>query len=393
MIARERGRVVAIVICVVLIPTRLLAQPSLYYVYDALNRLIAVVDQQGSAATYTYDSVGNILSIDRFDTTGTPGTVAISMFAPSAGAIGTTVQVFGRGFATTIAQNSLSFGGERATILAAAPTRLVAKVPDGAQTAPIVVTTPLGSATSARAFRVVGQLLITPEALTLPARGHAAFTVSESGVLITNVRWAVNDLTGGDARIGTIGADGVYTAPATVPVPPVVTITATHHDDAGVSASASVTVLPPLILSVSSRPVSVGAAAALVVDRSIGVALSVAADSPNRTTLARSPSLAVALEPVVLGIAPSVATPGQTLSLTLSGRGLEGATSVVFLRNGTTDSAFTVMRLVVDADGTRATLDAAIAADALPGARVVQITTPTRMSSPAGTGGNVFTLQ
>ena len=28
-----------------------------------------------------------------------------------------------------------------------------------------------------------------------------------------------------------------------------------------------------------------------------------------------------------------------------------------------------------------------------PGARVVQITTPLRASSPAGTGGNVFTLQ
>src|SRR5690242_20781964 len=113
MTARERGRVVAIVICIVLIPTRLLAEPSVYYVYDELNRLIVVVDEQGSAATYTYDAVGNIVGIDRVETNTIPGAVAISTFAPTAGAVGTTVQVFGRGFGTTIAQNSLTFGGDR----------------------------------------------------------------------------------------------------------------------------------------------------------------------------------------------------------------------------------------------------------------------------------------
>src|SRR5690349_5906545 len=163
MTARERGRVVAIVICVVLIPsrrlaepsvysvcgemnrltcvvlipTRLLAEPSVYYVYDELNRLIVVVDEHGSAATYTYDAVGNIVGIDRVETNTIPGAVAISTFTPIAGAVGTTVQVFGRGFGTTIAQNSLTFGGEPAAIVAAAPSRLVVTVPAGALTAPL----------------------------------------------------------------------------------------------------------------------------------------------------------------------------------------------------------------------------------------------------------------
>jgi YD repeat-containing protein len=83
-----------------LVPGRLHAQaPSVYYVYDELNRLIAVVDQQGDAATYTYDAVGNILRIDRFDAAGLPGGASISLFTPSAGAVGATVQVFGRGSA------------------------------------------------------------------------------------------------------------------------------------------------------------------------------------------------------------------------------------------------------------------------------------------------------
>ena len=394
MIRLERGRVVVIALCVALIPARLLAQPpSVYYVYDELNRLIAIVDPYGNAASYTYDAIGNILNIDRFDAAGIPDAVAISMFAPVAGRVGATVQVFGRGFGTTIAQNSMTFGGQRATILAATPTRLVVKVPDGAQTGPIAVTTPLGAATSARAFRVIGDLAVTPQALTLRALGHAVFTASEAGVPAINVRWAVDGLTGGDARIGTITAEGIYTAPATVSVPAIVTITATHHDDAALSAAATVTLLPALIVTLSSPSLSVTSATPLVIDGSIGTALSVLAAPPNGATLAHSAPVAIELEPVVLAVTPSVATAGQALSLTMTGRGLAGATSLVFLRNGAADPAFTVTHLVADADGTRATVDLTVAPSALPGTRVVQIATPAGESSPTGTAGNVFTLQ
>src|SRR5205809_6564883 len=43
------------------------ARAEIFYVYDDLRRLIPIVDEQGNAATYTYDPVGNILRIDRFD--------------------------------------------------------------------------------------------------------------------------------------------------------------------------------------------------------------------------------------------------------------------------------------------------------------------------------------
>src|SRR5213083_1034884 len=125
-------------------------QPSIYYVYDDLNRLVVVVDRLGNAATYTYDAVGNILRIDRFDATGLPGGVAISLFTPSAGAVGATVQVFGRGFGATIAQA-------------------------GATTGPITVTAPAGSATSSRVFRVLGDVAIAPETATVRVTGHATF--------------------------------------------------------------------------------------------------------------------------------------------------------------------------------------------------------------------------
>ena len=37
------------------------------YLYDDLGRLVGVVDQQGNAAEYVYDAVGNILEIKRFN--------------------------------------------------------------------------------------------------------------------------------------------------------------------------------------------------------------------------------------------------------------------------------------------------------------------------------------
>ena len=387
--------IAVVVLCALLVPGGLHAQaPSVYYVYDELNRLIAVVDQHGDAATYTYDAVGNILRIDRFDAAGLAGGAAISLFTPSAGAVGSTVQVFGRGFGVTIAQNSLFFNGRLTTITAAAPNRLVAIVPAGATTGPITVTAPAGSATSSRVFRVLGDVAIAPETATVRVTGHASFVATEAGARITRVRWAVNGLPGGDPALGTISADGVYMAPPVIPMPPVVTVTATHQDDASLSASATVTVLPALNLFISARPASIAAVTPpLTLDRSIGAAVSVAEASPGAVMLGMSAPVSVGIEPVVLGVSPSVAPGATTLTLTLTGRGLSGATSLVFLRDGSVDSTVTAGSLTVDADGTHATADIAIAGAAPPGARVVQIMTPLRASSPAGTGGNVFTLQ
>ena len=180
-----------------LLPARLLAQPArIYYVYDDLNRLVAVVDQQGNAATYTYDAVGNILKIERFDAATFPGSVAISMFTPAAGSVGTTVQIFGKGFAADIASNTLFVDGHAATITAASPNRLIARVPAGATSGPISITASLGSATSSRAFHVLGAFAVTPPSATLRATARAAFTATESGAPVS-ARWAVDGLPGG----------------------------------------------------------------------------------------------------------------------------------------------------------------------------------------------------
>ena len=384
-----------IVLCAVLVPATLLAQSAgIYYVYDTLNRLVGVVDQDGNAAMYSYDAVGNIVRIARFDATAQPGAVAISMFAPAAGPTGTTVEVFGRGFGATLGHSSLFFAGRAAEIVAASPNRLVAKVPAAATTGPISVAAPLGTATSARAFRVLGQLAVTPAATTVRVSDHATFVATEAGSSVSTVRWSVNGLPGGEQIIGTITADGVYTAPGTVPVPPTVTITATHQDDATLTASASVSIIPPLALLVWARPLSVAAAApALSSDRSVGAAVSVVRSAAG-STFALSTPLSVAIEPVVVAMTPSTAAAGTpTFSLRIVGRGLAGATALSFLRNNAPDPSLTATSVVANADGTEATADITIAATAASGARVVQIATNGRTSTPAGTGGNVFAVQ
>jgi YD repeat-containing protein len=113
------------------------------YIYDKLNRLIGVVDQQGNAAEYVYDSVGNILQIKRFNVDPSVN-VSISLITPNRGNVGTTVQLFGKGFSPTPGQNTVTFsGGATATVTAATVSSLTTTVPSGAITGPIAVTAPL----------------------------------------------------------------------------------------------------------------------------------------------------------------------------------------------------------------------------------------------------------
>lgn len=115
------------------------------YIYDALGRLVAVVDPStNEVAIYRYDAVGNLLSITR----QSAATVSIIDFTPTQGPVGTTVRISGMGFSAVPAENAVAFNGAAATVTSSAPTSIVTSVPAGATTGPITVTAPSGSATS-----------------------------------------------------------------------------------------------------------------------------------------------------------------------------------------------------------------------------------------------------
>ena len=120
------------------------------YVYDSLNRLIAVSDETGVQAVYHYDAVGNLLAITRHGATE----VLILDFAPRRGIPGATVTIKGANFSPDPAQNQVTFNGRPATVQTAADTQLRVTVPPDATTGPIAVSAPLGSALSAEPFVV-----------------------------------------------------------------------------------------------------------------------------------------------------------------------------------------------------------------------------------------------
>lgn len=232
------------------------AQPSaIQYAYDELGRLQAVVDQQGNAAIYSYDAVGNMLSIQRVDAATLPG-VAITALVPDKGKTGTVVSILGKGFGDA-GQNAVAFNGVAASVTQAFGNRIITSVPVGATTGPITVATPLGSAFSPRPFRIVGALTVTPATATLGAGSTQQFVASDGGVETTTVLWSVDGLVGGDATAGTISAQGLYVAPIAIALSRTVVVAATSRDDASVAASAVVTLRPPVPAFLAAAPIGV----------------------------------------------------------------------------------------------------------------------------------------
>jgi hypothetical protein len=71
------------------------------------------------------------------------------------------------------------------------------------------------------------------------------------------VVWSVNGIEGGNATVGTVDANGLYTAPVVAPQPPQVTLTASSVADPSKSASISVTILTQVFISISPQTASV----------------------------------------------------------------------------------------------------------------------------------------
>jgi RHS repeat-associated protein len=121
------------------------------YAYDEAGRLRAVIDPSAGAAVYSYDAVGNLVSIARQSATAT----SIIEVDPDSGSVGSPVTIYGTGFSPTPAENTVTFNGTTAAVTSATSTTLVATVPPGASTGSVGVTSPNGSATSSSLFTVV----------------------------------------------------------------------------------------------------------------------------------------------------------------------------------------------------------------------------------------------
>ena len=102
-------------------------------------------------------------------------------------------------------------------------------------------------------------VMVAPATAMVRTGNQQAFTVMVTGALDPSVTWTVNGLAGGNSTIGTIAANGTYTAPLTLPNPNTVTVTATSVEDPTRSSSATVTLENALPVITSVTPTTLTA--------------------------------------------------------------------------------------------------------------------------------------
>jgi hypothetical protein len=108
-------------------------------------------------------------------------------------------------------------------------------------------------------------------------------TASVTGTSNTAVTWTVNSITNGNSTYGTITGSGLsvtYDAPAAVPSPATFNVTATSVADNTKSASVSVTIVPPVVVSITT-PTS---PQSLVINSTLGFTASVTGTSNTAIT-------------------------------------------------------------------------------------------------------------
>jgi uncharacterized protein (DUF1800 family) len=137
-------------------------------------------------------------------------------------------------------------------ILAALPTLLGMTVKDHKLVFPLVLACVLAFSAEVRAV----EISLWPNSLSLRAGSQYPFQFYVWRSIDKSLIWSVNGVRGGDALLGTITADGVYTAPE-LPPPTTVILTATSVANPAVSTSAAITVLNPLPTISSVTPATI----------------------------------------------------------------------------------------------------------------------------------------
>jgi len=102
---------------------------------------------------------------------------------------------------------------------------------------------------------------IAPNSGTVLLGNTLPFSATVANSSDTSVFWSVNGISGGSPQVGTISADGLFTAPADLPSGGKVQVTATSHGDSSKSSTAGVTVSSDIAVSFSpiSSSVELGA--------------------------------------------------------------------------------------------------------------------------------------
>ncbi len=371
------------------------------YVYDANGRLHAVIYPAGDTVVYEYDAAGNITSIRRVPAT----TLAILSFSPHAGIPGDQVTFIGLGFGGGV--NDVSFNGASATIVSVTPNKVVAVVPPAATTGLVTITTPTGSVSTATPFTIAG-LRVTPSTASVKF-GESVQFMSEvlPATFDQTVEWSVEGVVGGNTSIGTISANGVYTAPNTrfsaLTIRAVSVADNTRFGEARVTVNDPADIQSVIAAAVSvQRGISVNKSAVArpvavqfgIASTSAAIARPVSVQRGNAATsaaIARPVSVrfndfmgwnfpqvvSVTPGPYIQSISPGSFNRNTSTSVTINGVGLTGATALRFITaSGSIDTSITVSNISVSPDGTSLTATITVSSTSALGSRFVIIATP-----------------
>jgi hypothetical protein len=98
------------------------------------------------------------------------------------------------------------------------------------------------------------EISLNLSSVTVQTSAKQKFNATIKNTSNTGVTWQINGFIGGDSAHGTVTADGMFTAPASVPSPATVTITAIAQADTSKTASAQVTIIATPAITVAVSP-------------------------------------------------------------------------------------------------------------------------------------------
>jgi hypothetical protein len=256
-------------------------------------------------------------------------------------------------------------------------------------------------------------------------------------VIAGDVFWSVNGLPGGSPIVGTIDADGVYTAPESLPYVSLVTVTATSVDEPTAGGNATVNIIPRLLPiytpgasyrvirpdQLALLPIYTPGASYRVV-RPDQLALLPIYTPGASYRVVRPEQIAplpiytpgasyrvvrpeqIALAPVYApgasysNIAVNMLTPARVtrgamdVAFTVTGRNFDIATALDFLLpGGASDDNITAGDLTISEDGTQITTRISVATAAGTGARTVVVRTLVGSSVTTATASNQLVVE
>lgn len=96
-----------------------------------------------------------------------------------------------------------------------------------------------------------------PQSSTVLLGQTAQFTAMVQSISNTSVTWQVDSIAGGNATVGTISNTGLYTAPAVIPDPNQIEITAVSVANPSLSGSTSFTLSSNIVVTITPKTASV----------------------------------------------------------------------------------------------------------------------------------------